>query len=129
MTSALSYLHSPRDVGIVHRDLKCSNILVFKFPPVGHTCFNHGKQDDCSVLVKITDMGICANPLATKAKASGGLRILVPESVAEDSYCRLTEKVVIGGVPFCLSLCLYVSLFIICLSVSLCISVALSVCT
>lgn len=77
----------------MHRDLKSSNILVFRFPKPGHKCFSpEGKQEDCRVLVKITDMGISANPLATKTKPEGGLRILVPECIVADNF-TLTEKV------------------------------------
>ncbi len=77
----------------MHRDLKSSNILVFRFPKTTHKCFTaDGKQEDCRVLIKITDMGISANPLAAHARAEGGLRILVPECIATDSF-TLTEKV------------------------------------
>lgn len=77
----------------MHRDLKSSNILVFRFPKTGHKCFTaDGKQEDCRVLVKITDMGISANPLAANSRAEGGLRILVPECIVADNF-TLTEKV------------------------------------
>lgn len=95
MTSALVYLHSPTEVGIVHRDLKNGNILVFRFPEVGHVCFKDGHERNrtCDVFVKLTDMGVCANPLAYSTKALGGLRQFVPESVTSKASWRLTEKV------------------------------------
>lgn len=88
-------MHSPTEVGIVHRDLKNGNILVFKFPEIQHKCFAEGPEGStsCDVFVKLTDMGVCANPLAYNAKALGGLRQFVPECVTNKASCSLTEKV------------------------------------
>ena len=82
-------------MGIVHRDLKNGNILVFRFPEVGHVCFKGEAESNksCDVFVKLTDMGVCANPLAYSAKALGGLRQFVPESLTNKTSWRLTEKV------------------------------------
>ena len=77
----------------MHRDLKNSNILVFKFPEVGHNCYEGEKHQGFGVLVKLTDMGICANPLAYKSKNLGGLRQFVPECVSSNTSIGLTEKV------------------------------------
>ena len=99
MTGALSYLHD--EVNIIHNDLRCSNILVFKFPPVGHKCLkgvvNSGcapclsNSEDCSVVVKVADMGICANPATQKTKNMQGIRQFIPECLNFDA--GLTEKV------------------------------------
>ena len=43
--------------------------------------------------MKLTDMGVCANPLAYNAKALGGLRQFVPECVTNKASWSLTEKV------------------------------------
>ena len=88
-------MHSPTEVGIVHRDLKNGNILVFRFPEIGHKCFIDGPEGsgNCDVFVKLTDMGVCANPLAYNAKALGGLRQFVPECVTNKASWSLTEKV------------------------------------
>lgn len=88
-------MHSPNEVGIVHRDLKNGNILVFKFPEIDHKCFTEGPEGsgNCDVFVKLTDMGVCANPLAYNAKALAGLRQFVPECVTNKASWSLTEKV------------------------------------
>ena len=102
MTEGLHYLH--HDVGIVHNDLKCSNILVFRFPEVGHCCSDGGEAplscihclsnpSGCGVLIKLADLGICANPSARRNKTAIaiGLRQFVPEVLNFDS--SFTEKV------------------------------------
>ena len=104
ITNALIYLHEK--VGIVHRDLKLSNILVFRFPEPDHICYNGGEdvaqtctlcfpseQASCGVLLKLTDMGICANPAAHRAKDNTGIRQFVPECLTSDTLANLTEKV------------------------------------
>ena len=99
VTDALSYLHD--EANIIHNDLRCSNILVFKFSPIGHDCLkgtvNSGcalcfpDGGDCSVLVKVADMGICVNPATQKTKNMQGIRHLIPECL--NFNAALTEKV------------------------------------
>ena len=104
ITNALIYLHE--EVGIVHRDLKLSNILVFHFPKLDHICYNGRKdvaqactscfpseQASSGVLLKLTDMGICVNPAAHRAKDNTGIRQFVPECLTSDTLANLTEKV------------------------------------
>lgn len=93
VSSALAYLHSPKEVGIVHRDLRCSNVLVFKFPELGHSCYEGGKYLGCRVHIKVTDMGICANPLAHRAGTANGVQVYVPECLDFTAMATLTEKV------------------------------------
>ena len=68
---------------------------MFRFPDFDHECFINGDEGSatCDVFVKLTDMGVCANPLAYSAKALGGLRQFVPECVTNKASGRLTEKV------------------------------------
>ena len=99
MTDALSYLHEA--VKIIHNDLRCSNILVFQFPPADHVCLKEGDATGCAawlsssatcgVLVKVADMGICANPATQKTKNKQGIRRFVPECLNFDA--TLTNKV------------------------------------
>ena len=91
VTNALTYLH--RKVGIVHQDLRCSNILVFKFPCLGHCCYQRSKFAGCDVCVKVTDMGISANPLVHRAGEAAGIKLLVPECLTANTVATLTEKV------------------------------------
>jgi len=103
VTNALIYLHE--NVGIVHRDLKLSNILVFRFPKLDHACYDGRREEaqactscflseqNCGVLLKLTDMGICANPAAYRAKDNTGIRQFVPECITSDTVASLTEKV------------------------------------
>ena len=109
VTNALIYLHE--NVGIVHRDLKLSNVLVFRFPELDHACYD-GKGEDAQtctlcfpseqnsgVLLKLTDMGICANPAGYRAKDNTGIRQFVPECITSDTLASLTEKVHVCDVP------------------------------
>ena len=100
MTDALSYLHER--VKIIHNDLRCSNILVFRFPPANHHCLTAGATSSCAeclspgpegggVLVKVADMGICANPATQKTKNKQGIRQFVPECLNYNA--TLTNKV------------------------------------
>lgn len=68
---------------------------MFRFPEIGHVCFRNRPDEtrSCDVFVKLTDMGVCANPLAYNAKALGGLRQFVPECVTNKTSWSLTEKV------------------------------------
>lgn len=99
MTDALCYLHQA--VKIVHNDLRCSNILVFQFPPTNHLCLTEGATSGCGValprgsdmgvLVKVADMGICANQATQKTKNKQGIRQFVPECLTYNA--TLTSKV------------------------------------
>ena len=107
MTDALNYLHRP-PIGVVHNDLKLSNVLVFRFPTVGHNCHAdspHGcvpclsDSSQCGVLVKLADMGISANPTAHRTRNRAGIHQFVPECLLFDS--GLQEKVRISVVNGC----------------------------
>ena len=100
VTDGLTYLHEA--VKIIHNDLRCSNILVFQFPPADHLCLGSGvtsgcgpclssSGETCGVLVKVADMGICANPTTQKTKNKQGIRRYIPECLNFDA--TLTNKV------------------------------------
>ena len=85
---------------MVHNDLKLCNVLVFRFPEVGHRCHTvgpHGcdpclsREAACGVLVKLADLGISANPMAHRTRNLAGICQLVPECLLFDS--GLQEKV------------------------------------
>ena len=101
MTDGLAYLHRP-PVGIVHNDLKLSNILAYKFPPLGHTCCSDSLDrgrcevalsdvEDCGVLVKLGDLGVSTNPGSHSTRSLVGLKRLTPECIMFKAH--LTEKV------------------------------------
>eukprot|EP00731_Ephydatia_muelleri_P024118 Em0016g389a len=112
VTDALEYLHEKQR--LVHNDLRCSNILVFRFPDPGHACYDGKPQGfrckdsipnsseglPAGILVKLGDLGICVNPTAQRAKKDA-LRRVTPESVEYEG--NLTDKVDI----FMLGTCLY----------------------
>ena len=101
----MAYLHHP-PVGIVHNDLKLSNILVYRFPPLGHTCTHYPEDrgrcsvalpdvDECGVLVKLGDMGVCANPGSQRTNNLVGLKRYAPECIMFEAH--LTEKVCLAS--------------------------------
>lgn len=77
----------------MHQDLRCSNILVFKFPAPEHLCYREARFAECEVCVKVTDMGISANPLVHRAGENNGLKLMVPECLSSNTMATLTEKV------------------------------------
>ncbi len=91
VTSALAYLHNK--IGIVHQDLRCSNVLVFQFPDLTHDCYRGSEFNDCRVYVKLTDMGISANPLVHRVGEANGFKLMVPECLLTNTLSTLTEKV------------------------------------
>ena len=89
---------------IVHYDIKPDNILAFRFPPVGHNCFDESDKeflctfckDDHSnrVEVKLADLGVAA------FIGPGGFRRrpatpghTAPEAIKWAGKDSLTEKV------------------------------------
>ena len=121
MTDALSYLHEKEK--IIHNDLRCSNILVFQFPPINHNCLITGATSGCveslpvgakgsGVLVKVADMGICANPATQRTVNKQGIRRFVPECLNYNATLTKQVRVCLGSqcVYMCLvSQCVYVS--------------------
>lgn len=89
---------------IAHYDIKPDNILVFQYPPVGHSCF---KKDDndflCTfckadhtnrVLVKLADLGIAAfvGPGGFRRRSATPAHT-APEAIKYGGKEALTEKV------------------------------------
>ena len=105
---------------IAHYDIKPDNILVFKFPPVGHNCFSKSGSDFlCTfckadhhnrVEVKLADLGIAA------FVGPGGFRRrpatpghTAPEAIIYRGKEALIEKVLVClQVQFICILCLNV---------------------
>ena len=71
-------------------------------PPIGHVCLKDGvtsgcalclsnTEEACRVLVKVADMGICANPATQKTINKQGIRRFIPECL--NFVATLTNKV------------------------------------
>ena len=83
MSSAIVYLHWN---GIIYRDLKAENVLVWNLP-APHS------RDSC-VKVKLADYGISVTAMPSGTKGYGGTPgFMAPEIVQYDGKEKYTEKV------------------------------------